>query len=182
MHYIICPVVRVSENISRVDKLNRNDEHPRHSVVGARKLFGASVALWRGFEADTGADIQKPLRYEDYLRMHLDGDTDFSALKKESVISQEAVPKSKEQIISELAPKISKPGITPGRATIEAQRLYADAERIFGSNADTVLEMFQPGQDPRKFLDGLRIAPIPDPLFEAAPAGSFRSVAAKGGS
>jgi len=60
--------------------------------------------------------------------------------------------------------------------------LYADVERIFGSNADTVLEMFQPGQDPRKFLDGLRIAPIPDPLFEAAPAGTFRRATAKGGS
>jgi len=71
---------------------------------------------------------------------------------------QETAPKPKEQILSELAPKISKPGITSGKATIEAQRLYTDAERIFGSNADTVLEMFQPGQDPSKFLDGFRNA------------------------
>jgi len=68
------------------------------------------------------------------------------------------LPGLKEQIISELAPKISKPGITPGRATIEAQRLYADAERIFGPNADTVLETFEAGQEPRKFFDGIKTA------------------------
>ena len=43
-----------------------------------------------------------------------------------------------------------------GLGVIEAQRLYADAERIFGSNADAVLEMFQPGQNPRQFLDGFQ--------------------------
>ena len=115
------------------------------------------------FNPDIGEDSildldTEPLRYEDYLRRYLEGDTDFSALKKEPEIMQEAAPKSKEQIISELAPKIAKPGITPGRATIEAQRLYTDVERIFGSNADAVLEMFQPGQEPRKFLDGVKTA------------------------
>ena len=91
-------------------------------------------------------------------------------------------PAPKEQLVSALAPKISKPGITPGRATIEAQRLYADAERIFGSNADAVLGMYESGQEPRKFFDGLRIASIPDPLFEAAPAGAFRRLTTEGGS
>ena len=150
-----------------------------------------------------------PVWYEDALRDYLESGLDSAAepdagrrpssgadtlqsaelnsdlvLSQDAVpeITQEAAPKTKEQLISELAPKISKPGITPGRATIEAQRLYADAERIFGSNADAVLEMFQPGQDSRKFFDGLRIAPIPDPLFEAAPAGSFRNATAEGGS
>ena len=69
---------------------------------------------------------------------------------------QQAAPKTKEQLVSALAPKISKPGITPGRAAIAAQEMYAEAEKWYGSNADTVLEMFQPGQDPRKFLDGFR--------------------------
>ena len=126
-----------------------------------------------------------PVRNEDALRDYLESGLDSAAepdvgrspssvvdtlqsaeLNSDLVLSQdaapettqEAIPKTKEQLISELAPKIQKTGITPGRATIEAQRLYADAERIFGSNADTVLEMFQPGQDPRKFLDGFRNA------------------------
>lgn len=77
------------------------------------------------FDLDIGEDSildldTEPLRYEDYLRRHLDGDTDFSALKKEPEIMQEAAPKTKEQIISELSPKIAKPGITPARAMMEA--------------------------------------------------------------
>jgi len=78
----------------------------------------------------------------------------------DKAILRETAPNPKAQIHSERAPKISKHGITSGKATIEAQRLYADAERIFGSNADAVLEMFQPGQDPRKFLDGFQNAYI----------------------
>ena len=41
-------------------------------------------------------------------------------------------------------------------------------EGIFGSNADAVLEMFQPGQDPRKFLDGFRNAYIAGKLGNKA--------------
>jgi len=115
------------------------------------------------FDPDIGEDSildldTEPLRYEDYLRRYLDGDTDFSALKKEPEIMQEAAPKSKEQIISELAPKIRTPGMTSGRAVIAAQEMYSEAEKIFGADTDIVLEMFQPGQDPSKFLDGFRNA------------------------
>jgi len=125
------------------------------------------------FDPDIGEDSildldTEPLRYEDYLRRYLDGDTDFSALKKEPEIIQKAAPKSKEQLISELAPKISKPGITFGKATIEARRMYTEVENRYGSNADTVLEMFQPGQDPSKFLDGFRNAYIAGKLGNKA--------------
>jgi len=124
--------------------------------------------LWP--EEDTAAKLRpeqiRPL-YEAALRRYLEGGSTASDGEAPTLAADPHVdtaadskptPRPKEQIISELAPKISKPGITPGRATIEAQRLYADVERIFGSNADTVLETFQPGQDPSKFLDGFRNA------------------------
>ena len=120
--------------------------------------------LWP--EEDTAAKLRpeqiRPL-YEAALREYLGKGTEQNAAldttpDADKASLQETAPKPKEQIISELAPKISRPGITPGKATIEAQRLYADAERIFGPNADTVLEMYQSGQDPRKFLDGFRNA------------------------
>ena len=125
------------------------------------------------FDSDVGEDSildldTEPLRYEDYLRRHLDGDTDFSAMKKEPEIMQEAAPKSKEQIISELAPKIAKPGITPARAMMEAQRMYTEAEKIFGADTDIVLEMLQPDQNPRKFLDGFQNAYLSGKLGDKA--------------
>ena len=43
---------------------------------------------------------------------------------------------------------------------ISAEQTYADAEKRFGSNAPQVLEMLQPGQDPRRFLDGFQNAYI----------------------
>ena len=120
--------------------------------------------LWSEIDTDLAADNKMRPRYEDYLRRYLEGDTDFSKLNADTAAApektQQPAPKPKEQIISELAPRISKPGITPGRATIEAQRLYADAERLFGPNADTVLETFEAGQEPRKFLDGFQNAYI----------------------
>jgi len=63
-------------------------------------------------------------------------------------------------VIAELAPKIQKPGITPGRAMIAAEQTYADAEKRFGPDAATVLGYLQPGQDPRRFLDGFQNAYI----------------------
>jgi len=118
--------------------------------------------LWSEIDTDLAADNKMRPRYEDYLRRYLEGDTDLSMLNADAAAApektQQPAPKPKEQILSELAPKISKPGITPGRATIEAQRLYADAERIFGPNADTVLETFEAGQEPRKFFDGIKTA------------------------
>jgi len=105
--------------------------------------------LWP--EEDTAAKLRpeqiRPL-YEAALREYLGKGTEQNAAldttpDADKASLQETAPKPKEQIISELAPKISRPGITPGKATIEAQRLYADAERIFGPNADTVLEMYQ---------------------------------------
>ena len=68
--------------------------------------------------------------------------------------TQRTAPKPKAQVIGDLAPKLQKPGTTPGRAKISTEQAYADAEKRFGSNAQTVLEMLQPGQDPRRFLDG----------------------------
>lgn len=118
--------------------------------------------LWSEIDTDLAADDQMRPRYEDYLRRYLEGDTDLSVLNADTAAAsektQQSAPKPKEQIISELAPKISKPSITPGKATIEAQRLYADAERIFGPDADTVLEIFEAGQEPRKFFDGIKTA------------------------
>ena len=86
----------------------------------------------------------------------------YSALITGAVtdISQETASKPKEQVISELAQKISKPGITPGRAMIAAEQTYADAEKRFGPDAQTVLEQLRPGQDPRRFLDGFQNAYI----------------------
>ena len=74
--------------------------------------------------------------------------------------AQRTAPKPKAQVIAELAPKLQKPGTTPGRAAIAAEQIYAEAERRFASNAQTVLEMLQPGQDPRRFLDGFQNAYI----------------------
>ena len=139
--------------------------------------------------------VAVPVRYEDALRDYLEGGLDSAAepdagrspssgvdtlqsaeLNSDLVFSQdtvpettqEAVPKTKEQLISELAPKIQKTGITPGRAAIAAQEMYAEAEKWYGSNADTVLETFQPGQDPSKFLDGFRNAYIAGKLGNKA--------------
>ena len=41
---------------------------------------------------------------------------------------------------------------------ILAEQTYADAEKRFGTNASAVLEQIQPGQDPRRFLDGFQNA------------------------
>ena len=136
-----------------------------------------------------------PVRYEDALRDYLESGLDSAAepdvgrspssgvdtlqsaeLNSDLVFSQdtvpettqEAVPKTKEQLISELAPKISKPGITPGRATIEAQRLYAEVEQRYGENAEVILEQFESGQNPRKFLDGFQNAYIAGKLANKA--------------
>ena len=67
-------------------------------------------------------------------------------------------PKPKDQVIAELAPKIQTANMTPGRATIAAREMYAKAKERFGGDVDAVLEAYQPGQDPRKFLDGFQNA------------------------
>lgn len=115
------------------------------------------------FDPDIGEDSildldTEPLRYEDSLRRYLSGDSELSTPNADPATLQGAAPKSKEQLISELAPKISKPGITFGKATIEARRMYTEVENRYGANTDVILEMFQPGQDPGKFLDGSRNA------------------------
>ena len=115
-------------------------------------------------DADVATDAEPvPVRYADALREYLGKGTEQNAMldaapDADKASLQETAPKPEEQLISELVPKISKPGITPGRATIEAQRLYTDAERLFGPNADTVLETFEAGQEPRKFFDGIKTA------------------------
>ena len=75
-------------------------------------------------------------------------------------ILMRTAPKPKEQIISELAPKLRTTNMTPGRAMIAAQETYADAEKRFGPDAQAVLDHLQPGQDPRRFLDGFQNAYI----------------------
>ena len=94
--------------------------------------------LGKGTDPTTGADTTPGV----------DTDTDTLA------------PKPKDQVIAELAPKLQKPGTTPGRAMLAAEQIYADAEKRFGPDAQTVLEQLQPGQDPRKFLDGFQNAYI----------------------
>lgn len=109
-----------------------------------------------------------PIRYEDALRQYLEEDAMLSAgdihsnanLNVDMVPDGETVPKSKEQIISEPAPKIRTPGMTSGRAVIPAQEMYSEAEKNFGPDADIAMEAYQPGQNPRQFLDGFRNAYI----------------------
>ena len=36
--------------------------------------------------------------------------------------------------------------------------MYSEAEKTFGPDADIAMEAYQPGQDPRKFLDGIKTA------------------------
>jgi len=128
--------------------------------------------LWSEIDTDLAADNKMRPRYEDYLRRYLEGDTDLSMLNADAAAApektQQPAPKPKEQILSELAPKISKPGITSGRATIAAQQMYAKAEKHFGDNAEVVLEAYQPGQDPGKFLDGFQNAYIAGKLGNKA--------------
>ena len=108
----------------------------------------------------------EPLRYEDVLQQYLEKDPTLSAgdipsiadLNVDSATDMEVNPKTKEQIISELVPKIQMQGMTPARATIAAQEMYTKAEARFGDAVDMVLEAYQPGQDPGKFLDGFQNA------------------------
>ena len=51
---------------------------------------------------------------------------------------------------------------------MEAQRLYTEAEKIFGPDADIAMEAYQPGQNPRQFLDGFRNAYIAGKLGDKA--------------
>ena len=173
--------IRGAETFAQIQTLPQEGSSPKTenptSYFTSDIWTGELDGLWTDLETDTDVDIMtegdfdpdigedsildldtEPLRYEDYLRRYLDGDTDFSVLMKESEISQEAAPKSKEQIISELAPKIRTPGMTSGRAVIAAQEMYSEAEKIFGPDADIAMEAYQPGQDPRKFLDGIKTA------------------------
>ena len=136
-----------------------------------------------------------PVRYEDVLRDYLESGLDSAAepdagrrpssgadtlqsaeLNSDLVFSQDTVPeitqetapKNKEQLISELVPKISKPGITFGKATIEARRMYTEVENRYGANTDMILEMLQPDQNPRKFLDGFQNAYLAGKLGDKA--------------
>ena len=106
---------------------------------------GELEGLWTENTADTvdtgAVDRQQPLRYEDALREYVGRETEQSRVP---VTLQTAVPaqgspvvdegtqrtvqRPKDQVIGELAPKLQKPGITPGRAMIAAQETYADAE------------------------------------------------------
>jgi len=51
---------------------------------------------------------------------------------------------------------------------MEAQRMYTEAEKIFGADTDIVLEMLQPDQNPRKFLDGFQNAYLSGKLGDKA--------------
>ena len=51
---------------------------------------------------------------------------------------------------------------------MEAQRMYTEAEKIFGADTDIVLEMLQPDQNPRKFLDGFQNAYLAGKLGDKA--------------
>lgn len=59
-----------------------------------------------------------------------------------------------------LASRVQASGVSVGRAAIVAEQTYAEAEKRFGSNADMVLKLLQPGQNPRRFLDGFQNAYI----------------------
>jgi len=117
-----------------------------------------------------------PIRYEDALRQYLEKDPTLSAgdipsiadLSVDYATDIEVIPKTKEQLISELAPKIRTPGMASGRAAIAAQEMYAEAEKWYGSNADAILEMLQPDQYPRQFLDGFRNAYIAGKMGDIA--------------
>ena len=133
------------------------------------------------FDQDIGGNSvlvldTEPLQYEDVLQQYLENDPTLSAGDIPSIADPnvdyatdiEVIPKTKEQLISELAPKIQKTGITPGRAAIAAQEMYVKAEERFGSDMDAVLESYQPGQNPRKFLDGFHNAYLSGKLGDKA--------------
>jgi len=156
--------------------------HPRRNVVGAFLLPDTWTnnldGLWtENVDMQTDADAETvPIRYEDALRQYLEKDPTLSAgdipsiadLNVDYATDIEVIPKTKEQLISELAPKIQKTGVTPGRAAIAAQEMYAKAEERFGSDMDAVLESYQPGQNPRKFLDGFQNAYLSGKLGDKA--------------
>ena len=111
-----------------------------------------------------GPEQIRPL-YEAALREYLGKGAEpvatlDAAPDADKVSLQEAASKPKEQLISELVQKVQMQGMTPARATIAAQEMYAKAEKHFGDNAEIVLEAYQPGQDPGKFLDGFQNAYI----------------------
>ena len=119
-----------------------------------------------------GPEQIRPL-YEAALREYLGKGTDQNAMldaapDADKASLQETAPKPKEQIISELVPKIQMQGMTPARAIIAAQEMYAKAEKHFGDSAEVVLEAYQPGQDPGKFLDGFQNAYIAGKLGNKA--------------
>ena len=87
------------------------------------------------------------------------------------------MPEPREQLISELAPKIRTTNMTPGRAMIAAEQTYVDAEKRFGANASAVLEMFQPGQTTRQFLGGFQNAYIAGKLGNRTALENSSSVA-----
>ena len=134
--------------------------------------------LWtENVDMQTDVDAETvQVRYEDALWQYLEEDAMLSAgdihsnanLNVDMVPDGETVPKSKEQIISELAPKIRIPGMASGRAVIAAQEMYSEAEKIFGPDADIAMEAYQPGQNPRKFLDGFQNAYLSGKLGDKA--------------
>ena len=128
--------------------------------------------LWNEIDTDLAADNKMRPRYEDYLRRYLEGDTDLSMLNADTAAApektQQPAPKPKEQLISDLVPKIQMQGMTPVRATIAAQKMFTKAESRYGSKADVVLEMLQPGQDPGKYMAGFQNAYIAGKLGDMA--------------
>ena len=74
--------------------------------------------------------------------------------------TEKGQPVSLEKRIADLTAAIKKSGLTTGKATIAAQEMVTEAEKRFGANSDAVLDAYQPGQNPRQFLNGFQNAYI----------------------
>ena len=74
--------------------------------------------------------------------------------------TEKGQPLFPEKRIPELTAAIKKSGMTTGKATIAAQEMVTEAEKRFGANSAAVLDAYQPGQNPRQFLNGFQNAYI----------------------
>ena len=89
--------------------------------------------------------------------------------------TEKGQPLSPEKRIADLATDIKKSGLTTGKATIAAQEMVTEAEKRFGANSAAVLDAYQPGQNPRQFLNGFQNAYIAGTLGNPAALGNSKA-------
>ena len=65
--------------------------------------------------------------------------------------------------------------MTTGKATLAAQEMVARAESTFGENSAAVLDAYQPGQNPRWFMDGFHNVYVLGTLGERSRIGDIKT-------